>query len=60
MTTADANFPLADPQFITGGMLLGQFTQDGEYPLGHAPNGTGGCCRVFEFQLRVELVGAPG
>jgi hypothetical protein len=31
---------LADPQFIIGGMQLGQFTQDGEHPLGHAPNGT--------------------
>ena len=45
----------------TGGVLLGQFIQEtGEYPLGHAPDGTERAAGFLDFELRVEPAGTPG
>ena len=59
MTTADATFKLTDSAFTGTGMPLGQFKQDGEYPVGRAPNGYERAAGFFEFQLRAEPVNVP-
>jgi hypothetical protein len=54
MTTADATFKLDDSAFGASGTPLGQFSPDGNYPLGHAPNGMQRGAGYFTFELWVR------
>lgn len=56
MSTGDADFKLDDATFATTGMLLGQFKQDGEYPIGRAPNDSERGAGYFLFHLRVVAI----
>ncbi|GAC1399346.1 MAG: hypothetical protein NVSMB60_11470 [Mycobacterium sp.] len=54
MTTADSTFKLDDSDFGATGMLLGQFSADGNYPLGRASSGLERAAGYFTFELWVR------
>jgi hypothetical protein len=56
MDTGDAHFNLDDADFNTNGMLLGQFKQDGQYPLGHTTKGVERGSGYILFDLRVVAI----